>query len=274
MRRMSEDSHGDREIAEAAELLKGARMPDPPSVVQERIRRALAERPARRAHFAGWRPVFIAIGLLLAGAAAASTWMILRQLRKSDASERSRVASPPVEPAPANAAPAAPVSAAAAPATTRVPEEPPSKSTPPKPPRSRPAATRIVAHAEPAPAPARASAGKPVASSEEILRLLQPSSRASSAPATASPPEAELVLDATLALRRAHEPSRSLDLLKQYLTRYPHGALIEESMALAMEAMAALDDASAARVAADYLQRYPAGRFGGLARTALQRFAR
>jgi hypothetical protein len=39
--------------------------------------------------------------------------------------------------------------------------------------------------------------------------------------------------------------------------------LIEESMALAMEAMAALDDASAARVAADYLQRYPAGRVCG-----------
>ncbi|HWE30703.1 MAG TPA: hypothetical protein VHB97_22000 [Polyangia bacterium] len=274
---MSEDAHGDQETGEAAELLRGARMPDPPSAVKERIRRALAERPARRARFAAWRPVFVAIGLLLASAAVASTWMILRQLRKSDASERSRVA-PAVEPAPANAAPAVPVPVTvpvpvpvmepAPRASTRMREEPPAQSAPPKALRSRPAAKRIVAQ------PARLSAAAPRASSEEIIRLLQPSSRAPSPPATASPPEAELVLDATLALRRAHEPRRSLDLLKQYLTRYPHGALIEESMALAMEAMATLDDASAARVAADYLQRYPAGRFTGLARTALQRFAR
>jgi len=148
------------------------------------------------------------------------------------------------------------------------------ESATPKALRSRPAAKRIVARAEPAPAPALPSPAEPVASSEEIIRLLQSSSRVPSPPANASPPEAELVLDATLALRRAHEPRRSLNLLKQYLTRYPRGALIEESMALAMEAMAALDDASAARVAADYVQRYPAGRFGGLARTAMQRFAR
>jgi hypothetical protein len=233
MRRMSEDSHGDQEAAEAAELLRGARMPDPPSVVKERIRRALAERPARRAHFAGWRPVFVAFGLLLACAAAASTWMILRQLRKSDASERSRVA-PAVQPAPANAAPAAPVMEAAPPPSTRMREEPPlgpsgaaggaersgiRESAPPKALRSRPAAKRIVARAEPAPAPAQLSPAEPVASSEEIIRLLQSSSRATSPAAKASPPEAELVLDATLALRRAHEPRRSLNLLKQYLTR-------------------------------------------------------
>jgi len=279
-------------------------MPDPPSAVKQRIRRALAERPARRAHFAGWRrPVFVAFGLLLACAAAASTWIILRQLRKSDASERSRVA-PAVQPAPANAAPAAPVMEAAPPPSTRMREEPPLgpsgaaggaersgtigpsgaaggaersgiiESAPPKALRSRPAAKRIVARAEPAPTPAQLSPAEPVASSEEIIRLLQPSSRLPSPAAKASPPEAELVLDATLALRRAHDPRRSLNLLKQYLTRYPRGTLIEESMALAMEAMAALDDASAARVAADYVQRYPAGRFGGLARTAIQRFAR
>jgi hypothetical protein len=82
------------------------------------------------------------------------------------------------------------------------------------------------------------------------------------------------VLEATLALRERHDPRGSLVFLRKYLQQYPTGALIEESMALAMEAMAALDDGAAGQIGSDYLQRYPSGRFGALAKTAVRRFGR
>jgi outer membrane protein assembly factor BamD (BamD/ComL family) len=87
--------------------------------------------------------------------------------------------------------------------------------------------------------------------------------------AAAPSEEAALVLAAMRALRRAHDPVKAGVLLEQYLSRFPGGVLVEEALALGMEA--ALDRADAAtarRLAERYTQRYPAGRFGALARRA------
>jgi hypothetical protein len=92
--------------------------------------------------------------------------------------------------------------------------------------------------------------------------------------AAAPPPaeEAALVLAAVRALRREHNPVRSGALLDDYLKRFPKGVLAEEALAVGIEAAVARQDAFAAKsLAAQYLGRYPAGRFAGLARKASDR---
>lgn len=68
-------------------------------------------------------------------------------------------------------------------------------------------------------------------------------------------------------LRRAHNPAQAGALLQRYLTRFPEGVLIEEALAIGMEAAVARhDDAGATVLANQYIERYPAGRFVSLAR--------
>ena len=66
---------------------------------------------------------------------------------------------------------------------------------------------------------------------------------------------------AVRALRHEHDARRSAELIDEYLHRYPRGDLIEESLALGVEAHAQLDDGRAAPLAAQYLKRFPSGRF-------------
>ncbi|GEM_PF-984908 len=87
------------------------------------------------------------------------------------------------------------------------------------------------------------------------------------APAPPPPEEAALVMAALRSLRREHNPARASVLLQTYLTRFPKGVLTEEALAIGMEAAAARHDAPSAKALANqYLARYPAGRFVGLAR--------
>jgi hypothetical protein len=82
-----------------------------------------------------------------------------------------------------------------------------------------------------------------------------------------------LVLEAARTLRRDHDPRRALALLEQYVQRNPDGDLIEETLALTIQARSQLDDPAAAAVADDYLARFPAGRFRDEAVRAQTRFA-
>jgi hypothetical protein len=87
------------------------------------------------------------------------------------------------------------------------------------------------------------------------------------APAPPPPEEAALVMAALRSLRREHNPVQAGALLQTYLTRFPDGVLTEEALAIGIEAAVARHDASSATaLAKQYLERYPAGRFGGLAR--------
>jgi hypothetical protein len=75
------------------------------------------------------------------------------------------------------------------------------------------------------------------------------------------------VLDALIALRRAHDPVRAGTLLARYLAAHPRGALREEALVLAIEAADARGDrAAGTQVARAYLGEFPGGRFAVFAR--------
>ena len=79
------------------------------------------------------------------------------------------------------------------------------------------------------------------------------------------------VAEAVRALRKQGDPARAQALLDQYLRANPRGALSEDALALSIEAAAARKDPRAAEYARRYLQRYPNGRFRGVAERALSR---
>jgi len=81
--------------------------------------------------------------------------------------------------------------------------------------------------------------------------------------------ESSLLFDATRALRRERDPARAGVLLDGYFRRFPHGALAEEALALAIEAAEARGDARARVLARRYLGRYPTGHFRERAERAL-----
>jgi hypothetical protein len=70
------------------------------------------------------------------------------------------------------------------------------------------------------------------------------------------------MIDAVRALRRDRDPARALALAEFAMDRYPHGAQVEEAMALGMEAAkAAGDGAAARRLAERYLATFRMGHF-------------
>jgi hypothetical protein len=82
--------------------------------------------------------------------------------------------------------------------------------------------------------------------------------------------EAELVYQASLSLRNDHRPERALQLLDAYRMKHPHGVLEEEALALSIEAASAAGESRTHALAADYLDRFPSGRFRALAETFLK----
>jgi hypothetical protein len=87
--------------------------------------------------------------------------------------------------------------------------------------------------------------------------------------AAAPPEEATLVLAGLRALRRHHDPVQAGVLLARYLNRFPQGVLVQEALAISIEAGQARGDRqAAAQLAGQYLERFPAGRFVRLARKA------
>jgi hypothetical protein len=91
--------------------------------------------------------------------------------------------------------------------------------------------------------------------------------RAEVAVAPPPPEEAVLVMAALRALRREHNPAQAGALLQAYLARFPKGVLTEEALALGIEAAVARQDGRVATVLSNqYLGRFPAGHFAGLAR--------
>jgi hypothetical protein len=75
-------------------------------------------------------------------------------------------------------------------------------------------------------------------------------------------------------LHRDHDPNGALKLLTRYVQLYPNGDLLEESLALTIEAKSLQGDADAGKLGAEYLRRFPSGRFTEAARAAQQRFAK
>lgn len=80
-----------------------------------------------------------------------------------------------------------------------------------------------------------------------------------------------LVVSAIQALRQDHDPARASHLLAGYLRTYPHGALVEEAIALSFEAADARQSPAAATFAQRYLRDFPQGRFRAAAERVLAR---
>jgi len=91
------------------------------------------------------------------------------------------------------------------------------------------------------------------------------------APVVRDEEEAALVMSAMRALRQERDAERAARLLDRYLAAHPEGALVEEALALDLEAsLARHDDGRAQVFARQYLRRFPDGRFLSLARRTLQ----
>jgi hypothetical protein len=79
------------------------------------------------------------------------------------------------------------------------------------------------------------------------------------------------VVAAVRALRSENDPASAQRLALGYLRTYPHGALAEEALAVAIDAGARCQDPDTAQLAARYLRNYPNGRFRLVAQQALMR---
>jgi TolA-binding protein len=104
------------------------------------------------------------------------------------------------------------------------------------------------------------------AKAEERLPAVDVTESTAARAAAAPAEEASLVLAGLRLLRRDHDPAQAGVLFGRYLERFPQGALVQEALALAIEASAAKGDGrSAAGLAEQYLARFPTGRFSRLA---------
>lgn len=118
-----------------------------------------------------------------------------------------------------------------------------------------------VAHVAPAPEVEQPAAPTPEVEQPGVKRADKP--RAGEDPSQ--------VAEAVRALRKQGDAARAQQLLDQYLRSNPRGALVEDALALSIEAAAARKDPRAADYARRYLARYPNGRFRKVAERALAR---
>jgi hypothetical protein len=160
-----------------------------------------------------------------------------------------------------------PPAAGDADATTVPP--PPSPIAPEPKPIRRP--SRVGGFSVPRIAPAR-QASKAVAPEVSVTELAPPASPPVAREPASRPEAAALVLGALQKLRHDHDAAGALRLLEAYRARFPDGDLAEEALVLSIEARTALDDDGAGAAAAEYLRRFPHGRFRDAAEAAQRRF--
>jgi RNA polymerase sigma-70 factor (ECF subfamily) len=128
---------------------------------------------------------------------------------------------------------------------------------------------------DPASAATVVSSNSPVASPELARAPATQGTRASQRETGVAEDESTLMVRAVRALRRDGDPARAQALAEQALQRFPHGAQVEEAMALVMEAASARGDATGAqRAATAYLARFRSGRFAERAQHLLASPAR
>jgi hypothetical protein len=222
---------------------------EPDLAMQARVLERL-ERPRRQA--LRLRPAFVALCVLLFAGTASALWGTARRWL----------------------APARPTATAPAP----LPVRPAPVAATSSPPTSTPAGTApapLVMHAV-AP-PSHVQRRKQVVAAERVAdsverRPIETSPPPTSRPAPLlDPQESVLVHAAVRALRVDGRTSRARALLSEYLSRFPHGALAEDAVALQIEAAVAERDSIAARRwATRYVNDFPSGRFRAVADSVLR----
>jgi hypothetical protein len=258
MNRLKDEGGADDPLlAEAAKLALSVHIAEAPRGLEQRLRAELLW-PARRSSAWRLRPALAALllfGLITAaGATAVHYWR--RQPARVD-----KAVAPPTS-NPTKALKEAPRVVAEVPSATpaQLPALPAKRPAPS-------AKTSAPLSTQPRPTPPREL---PPPSEPEVSAPLV---AASTPPRREPEAESLLVLNATRALQREHAPARALSLLEEYLRRFPDGDLLEESLALAIEAKSMQNDRGALAFARTYLQRFPAGRFREQALRAERRFA-
>ena len=247
-----------REIQRLCRAQPPSAPPDP--VAEARVLQRILRQPRRRA----WRaPARVAVSLALLVLAASALAGVARKWLGPATSPR------PLPPARATLPPSTSPTRAVA-ASPSLPEPPAPAPRAPHdatlPGRER-IAERHLAH------PLRALADAPLPHATPAVATPELWTAPSHDPARR--PEAQeslLVYEAMRALRIEGRPRRARALLDDYLLRFPKGALIEDALALEMEAAGVARDAAAAqRWAERYGRDFPGGRFSALADSSLRR---
>jgi hypothetical protein len=247
LKRLLETEPGDRGTERAKELLALLPATDTSAARRARVRIALDERWKASQRGSWWflreRPRYVqaALVVLLAGASAVAARTELTALWGQHAAER-----------------------AAAPTSLVRPSLGGSREIAPEKPNST----------EPSPAPvssvAKLSAAPPVmAPAAQPKRPQRPQPRVHDAETERERAQVALVHEAAAALRRDGDPARAQALLEK-AGATQSGPLEEEAFALKIEASLARLDGKAPRLGAEYLRRYPKGRYVELARRALR----
>jgi hypothetical protein len=258
LRNMEQFSSPDE--AEAARLLRALSPADPLPGAEKRVYASLA-RPRRFGPRALRLASVVSVSLVTTSILA-MTGMILLRGEEPKASRAPLSSVPPARPV-VVAAPVSPHSPEPAPT---VAPQPPVLTEP-----------RAVVRSSP-PRPSRAerhSAGTPVDTGSTVAPVppapaVDTVESTEARVAAAPPEEAALVLAGLRALRRQHDPAQAGPLFARYLSRFPQGVLVQEAMALDIEASLARGDGKlAGQLAAQYLQRFPTGRFVRQARKAV-----
>jgi hypothetical protein len=124
-----------------------------------------------------------------------------------------------------------------------------------------------------APSPSTPEGSNAARAPEPSMPKMASEPAAPSAHREAAAAESSVLFEATGALRRDGDPARASRILDDYFRKFPHGALGEEALALAIEAASARGDARARTLAKRYLDLYPKGNFRAKAERVIARTA-
>jgi hypothetical protein len=258
-----------RDEAEAARLLHGLAPANPPPEAEQRVyaRLGLERRLAPRIT----RLAVVAFGAVMVtavlGTALAMSFRYVAEQRRPSATTapHARVSHAPAE---------LPAAALAPQIRERAAPRPIPAAPSPYPSDSERERARATPSPAPLPAPAAVRRKKPGAGlsadepAQAEVRLPAVDVTESTAVRAAAAPaeEASLVLAGLRLLRRDRDPTQAGVLFGRYLERFPRGALVEEALALAIQASVAQGDGRAATgLAEQYLALFPSGRWSGLA---------
>jgi hypothetical protein len=206
------------------------------------------------------------VSFVTTGIFAMTMGMVLPRVLHTRSQTQTRAPAPAASPSVPPVVVAVPVAPVVAPPTPVVTPESPVRAEPRSPfsPNS-PRPALAVRHRVPAPE----ETGGPVEPATPPAPAVEAVESTEARVAAAPPEEAALVLAGLRALRRQHDPAQAGVLLARYLARFPQGTLVQEALAVAIEAgLARGDRVVAAQLAHQYLERFPAGRFTRLARKA------
>jgi hypothetical protein len=271
MKRLKDELTSDLEREAALRLLHAGRPLVPSSLMRRRVRLALASTPAKKPTRVFLRPALAAsLVVALLGLASAMTRLrapVARRASAAPGATASAAPSVPLAPSPppslAPASMRAPAPHAPDPALLRAAPRPRRLAPPARSPGSAMANLPTAAPRADAPEPSRAAGERTVLPLADTPAVPTPG-------AASNVDEISLYVDGLKALRQAQDYRRATALFQLYRRSFPRGSFVEESWALSIEAATALGQ-SPREEAADYLARFPHGRFRALAEKALSR---